>query len=75
MKFLELKIGEQGQIVSVDNMDFKLKRKLLEMGFTRGTLVKIKKIAPLGDPVSIEIRGYELCLRKCDLKNIEVIRV
>ena len=45
------------------------------MGITRGVVVEIKKIAPLGDPISIELRGYELCLRKSDLNNIEVIKL
>ena len=41
------------------------------MGMTRGVEVKIKKIAPLGDPIDVELRGYELAVRKADLKNIE----
>ena len=42
------------------------------MGIVRGTEVKIKKKAPMGDPIDIELRGYELVLRKADLKQIEV---
>ena len=42
------------------------------MGFTKGTKVKIKKIAPMGDPVSIELRGYEICVSKKDLAKIIV---
>ena len=42
------------------------------MGITRGVEVKVKKIAPLGDPIDIELRGYELCVRLADLKNIDI---
>ena len=49
-----------------------LRRRLLDMGITKGVEVKLKKIAPMGDPVDIEIRGYELCLRLDDLKNIDI---
>lgn len=42
------------------------------MGITKGTEILIKKIAPMGDPVDIELRGYELCIRKEEMKNIDV---
>ena len=42
------------------------------MGLTRGTKVKVMKIAPMGDPIDIELRDYQLCIRKADLKHIEV---
>ena len=42
------------------------------MGITRGVLIEIKKIAPLGDPVDIALRGYELCVRKEDMKSIDI---
>jgi ferrous iron transport protein A len=42
------------------------------MGITKGVVVQIKKIAPLGDPVDIELRGYELCLRRADMRQIDI---
>lgn len=49
-----------------------LKRRLMDMGFTNGCDVYVRKVAPLGDPVEVTIRGYELSLRKDDAENIEV---
>ena len=48
---------------------------MLDMGITKGVEIEIKKIAPLKDPIDIQIRGYELCLRKKELSNIEVVKV
>jgi ferrous iron transport protein A len=44
----------------------------MDMGITEGVQIKIKKIAPLGDPIDIELRGYELCIRKTDMSMIDV---
>lgn len=49
-----------------------LRRRLMDMGFTNGCEVYIRKVAPLGDPVEVTIRGYELSVRKDDAQNIEV---
>ena len=49
-----------------------LRRRLLDMGITRGVVIEIKKIAPLGDPIDIYLRGYELCLRKADMEGIDI---
>lgn len=49
-----------------------LKRRILDMGLTKGTEIFIRKVAPLGDPIEINVRGYELTLRKHDAKIIEV---
>ena len=68
----ELKVGQKCQVVSIDITDKKRKRHLLDMGVTRGTNIKIKRIAPMGDPVSIELRGYVLCVSKKDLSQITV---
>ena len=72
MKLSELKKGEKGKVLAINNSNAILKRRLLDMGVTSGVEVIVKKIAPLGDPVCIEVRGYELCLRKCELSCIEV---
>lgn len=49
-----------------------LKRRLMDMGFTKGCKVFVRKVAPLGDPMEVTIRGYELSVRKADAENIEV---
>lgn len=69
----KLKKGQDAIVVSVDIKEKERKRHLLDMGLTRGTKVKIKKIAPMGDPVSIELRDYELCVSKKELSQIEVL--
>ena len=74
MKLSELKIGESARVISVD-FKGRLKRRMLDMGVTSGVEVRIKKVAPFGDPVDIELRGYELCLRKSDLSLIEVSKL
>ena len=49
-----------------------VKRRIMDMGITKGVDVKIRKVAPLGDPVEVTVRGYELSLRKADVEMIEV---
>ena len=66
----ELKKGEKAVIENIEVVEKIFRQRLFEMGITQGVVVKIKKIAPLGDPVGIEIRGYELCVRKNELKKI-----
>lgn len=68
----KLKVGQKCQVISIDVIDKQRKRHLLDMGVTRGTKIKIKRIAPMGDPVSIELRGYILCVSKKDLSRITV---
>ena len=48
------------------------KRRIMDMGITRGTEIKVRKLAPLGDPLELTVRGYELSLRKADAEMIEV---
>ncbi len=67
----ELQIGQKAVVTKLDISDKAVRRHLLDMGMTRGVEVKIKKIAPMGDPIDVELRGYELAVRKADLKNIE----
>ncbi len=79
-KFLSnMKKGQSGIVENIDfndekNTDFKRKMHLLEMGLTKGTRIKVKKVAPMGDPISIELRGYELCISKKDASRIIVRR-
>lgn len=68
----ELKIGQKAKVEKLNVDDKQIRRHLLDMGITRGVEVIIKKIAPMGDPIDIKLRGYELAIRKEDLKQIEV---
>lgn len=68
----DLVIGQKAIVTKIDTQNLVFKRRLLDMGITRGTEVAIKKVSPLGDPVDIFLRGYELCLRREDLKMIGV---
>lgn len=71
-KLSELKVGQKGRVVAVRVEDKSIRRHLLDMGLVRGTVVEIKKIAPMGDPIDIFLRNYELCIRKADLSYIDV---
>lgn len=68
----ELKIGQKGIVKKLNFENKEIRRHLLDMGVTRGVQVKVKKIAPMGEPIDLELRGYELALRKSELQNIEV---
>lgn len=67
----ELTVGEKGIIKTVEGVGA-LKRRLFDMGVTPGAQVTVKKLAPLGDPIEINIRGYELSLRKDEGKLVTV---
>lgn len=67
----QLQDGESGVIQRID-VDGRIKRRLVEMGITPGTLVTLTKRAPLGDPIEISLRGYTLTLRTDDAQRIEV---
>jgi len=65
----ELKPGQTG-IVTQINSTGALKRRLVDMGITPGVRVMVRKVAPLGDPIEINLRGYELTIRKTEAQNI-----
>lgn len=67
----EAKIGEIVKVVKL-NGEGAVKRRLMDMGITKGVSVYVRKVAPLGDPVEVTVRGYELSLRKVDAEMIEV---
>lgn len=67
----EVKIGETARVVKLHG-EGAVKRRIMDMGITKGTEVYVRKVAPLGDPVEITVRGYELSLRKADADMIEV---
>lgn len=68
----DLKVGQSAEILEINIKEPDLKIHLLEMGLTPKTKVTIKKLSPFGEPVVIEIRGYELFLEKTELKQILV---
>ena len=68
----DLTLGQTAIVVALHNKNKALRRRLLDMGITKDVLITIKKIAPMGDPVDVELRGYELCLRLEDMKNIDI---
>lgn len=68
----DLKIGQSAKVLEINIKEPDLKIHLLEMGLTPGTKVIIKKLSPFGEPVVIELRGYELFLEKRELKQILV---
>lgn len=67
-----LKDAKSGDMVIVEKISCTggLKRRIMDMGITKGTSVFIRKLAPLGDPIELTVRGYELSLRKADAENI-----
>ena len=67
----EAKIGETVRVVKLHG-EGAVKRRIMDMGITRGVEVYVRKVAPLGDPVEVTVRGYELSLRKADAEMIEV---
>lgn len=72
MKLSELAIGQDAIITSVETKDVSLRKHILEMGLTPGVEVSLLKCAPLGDPIEIQLRGYNLTLRKSDAENINI---
>lgn len=71
MNLKEVKTG-QTVIVKRLNGEGALKRRIMDMGITKGTEVFVRKVAPLGDPIEVNVRGYELSIRKADAENIEI---
>lgn len=67
----QAKIGETVKVVKLHG-EGATKRRIMDMGLTKGVEIYIRKVAPLGDPVEITVRGYELSLRKADADMIEV---
>ena len=70
-----LKDAKIGQTVTVKKLNGEgaVKRRIMDMGITKGTEIFIRKVAPLGDPVEVTVRGYELSLRKADAEMIETV--
>lgn len=67
----DAKIGDRVRVVKLHG-EGAVKRRIMDMGLTKGVEVHIRKVAPLGDPIEVTVRGYELSLRKADAEMIEV---
>ena len=67
----ETKVGQAATVVKIHG-EGAVRRRIMDMGITRGVEIRIRKVAPLGDPLEVTVRGYELSLRKADAAMIEV---
>ena len=67
----EVKVGEDAVVKRLHG-EGATKRRIMDMGITKGTAVHVRKVAPLGDPIELTVRGYELSIRKADAEMIEV---
>ena len=67
----QVKVGSTVKVVKLHG-EGALKRRIMDMGITKGVTIRVRKVAPLGDPIEITVRGYELSLRKADAEMIEV---
>ena len=67
----DVPIGQTAKIVKIHG-EGAVRRRIMDMGMTKGTEVAVRKVAPLGDPVEITVRGYELSIRKADAEMVEV---
>ena len=67
----DVKTGETVTVVKLNGVGA-VKRRIMDMGITRGVSVTVRKVAPLGDPIELNVRGYELSLRKADAEMIEI---
>ena len=67
----DLKTGESSKVTKLHG-EGAVKRRIMDMGVTKNVLITVRKVAPLGDPIEVTVRGYELSLRKADAGNIEI---
>jgi ferrous iron transport protein A len=71
MTLKEVAVGQSVKVIKLEG-EGAVKRRIMDMGITKGTQIKVRKVAPLGDPIEITVRGYELSVRKADAENIIV---
>ncbi len=67
----DVKVGASARVIKLHG-EGAVKRRIMDMGITKGITIKVRKVAPLGDPMELTVRGYELSLRKADAEMIEV---
>lgn len=68
----DVKVGDNGVVLKLHG-EGAVKRRIMDMGITKGTEIHVRKVAPLGDPMELTVRGYELSIRKADAQMIEVV--
>ncbi len=68
----EIKVGQTTTVVKLHG-EGAVRRRIMDMGITKGVEIYVRKVAPLGDPIEINVRGYELSLRKADAEMVEVL--
>ena len=71
MTLKEVSVGQTVEVAKLDG-EGPVKRRIMDMGITKGVEVYVRKVAPLGDPIEVTVRGYELSIRKADAAMIEV---
>ena len=71
MTLKDIRVGHRAKVIKVRG-EGAIRRRIMDMGITKGVKVYVRKVAPLGDPVEVTVRGYELSLRKADAEMIEV---
>lgn len=71
MNLRQVKVGQSARILRLNGVGA-VKRRIMDMGLTKGVDIFVRKVAPLGDPIEVTVRGYELSLRKADAEMIEV---
>ncbi len=71
MTLRDVRIGNTAKVIKITG-EGPLKRRIMDMGITKGVEITVRKVAPLGDPLEVRVRGYELSLRKADAEMIEV---
>ena len=71
MNLKEVKIGDTVKVKKLTG-EGAVKRRIMDLGLTKGTQVTVRKVAPLGDPIEVTVRGYELSIRKADAEMVEV---
>lgn len=71
MTLSDVKIGESVKVKALKG-EGPVRRRIMDMGITKGVEINLRKVAPLGDPIEVNVRGYELTLRKSEAENIEV---
>ena len=67
----DIKIGGSAKVIKIYG-EGAIRRRIMDMGITRGVVITVRKVAPLGDPIEVTVRGYELSLRKADAEMVEV---
>jgi Fe2+ transport system protein FeoA len=75
MTFPQVQVGKKYKLVNYSDLDRASRKKCLALGLLKGTLFKIIRVAPFGDPVQINVRGYEITMRKDDFESLKIVEV